>query len=282
MTELINIAHPFLSVEDFQRRVGRKLARLIHRLASKYPQLQKGCGTKRMLLALSVAWGLSDFAQAGNTAAFEHIDEALSPIACCGYQNAPSCGCVMVSGEPYFLSESESLLRFLWDGFAIFIDCQGIDAVTQHFFDVANVRQSKAYTVIQEDFQEEDTPLAQIDNSVDLEQSDESNEREQLYKGNELEQPNEQDGLMELTMTVIRIGDIEDIKHLEHLLGLMVDNKVADRCREMLIHHRTEHNRLMERNLLTERPHEYHFEGDVAQFIARGHGFVCEDRSKTK
>ena len=300
MTELINITHPFLSIEDFHRRVGRKLARLIHRLAGKYPQLQKGCGTKRMLLALSVAWGLSDFAQAGNTAAFEHIDEALSPIACCGYQNAPSCGCVMVSGEPYFLSESESLLRFLWDGFAIFIDCQGIDAVTQHFFDVADVRQSKAYTVIQEDFQEEDTPLAQIDNSVDLEQSDESNEREQLYKGsereqpykgneleqpykgNELEQLNEQDGLMELTMTAIRIGDIEDIKHLEHLIGLMVDNKVADRCREMLIHHRMEHNRLMERNLLTERPHEYHFEGDVAQFIARGHGFVCEDRSKTK
>ena len=55
MTELLNIAHPFLSVEDFRRRVGRRLTRLIHRLASKYPQLQNGCDTRRMLLALSVS-----------------------------------------------------------------------------------------------------------------------------------------------------------------------------------------------------------------------------------
>ena len=295
MTELINIAHPFLSVEDFQRRVGRKLARLIHRLASKYPQLQKGCGTKRMLLALSVAWGLSDFAQAGNTAAFEHIDEALSPIACCGYQNVPSCGCVMVSGEPYFLSESESLLRFLWDGFALFIDNQGTDVIVQHFFDFADRRQSKAYDVMGEDFNDSIAPdtfvaltkletPSHTETDISKEVTEERTALEQMAgERTALEQMAEErtaleqmddDNLVKLTKTTIRIGDMQEVKNLEHLLGLMVGNGVADRCRNMLVLWR------MERNNRTERPHEYHFEGDVAQFIARGHGFVCEDRRK--
>lgn len=132
MMELFNVAQPFLTVEDFRRRAGNKLARLIHRLAGKYPQLSKGCGRGSMLLALSVAWSMTGIAKTGNIAAFEHIDEALSPIECYGCVKAPPGGCITVEGQPYFIAESDSsTLHFLWDGFAIFIDHQGIEVVSQ-------------------------------------------------------------------------------------------------------------------------------------------------------
>lgn len=293
MTELLNIAHPFLSVEDFRRRVGRRLTRLIHRLASKYPQLQKGCDTRRMLLALSVAWGLTDFAQAGNASAFEHIDEALSPTEHCGCVRMPSCGCVMVSGQPYFLAEGESMLRFLWDGFALFIDNQGTDVIVQHFFDFADRRQSKAYAVMGEDCRDaltdRETPTnteTAISKGIIEERTalqliaEERTALQQIAEERTIpEQPTE-DNLVTLTKTTIRIGDMQEVKDLEHLLGLMVGNGVADRCREMLMSWR------MKRNYRAERPNEYHFDGSVGQFIAQGNGnidqFIARGDGKTK
>lgn len=317
MTELLNIAHPFLSVEDFQRRVGCRLTRLIHRLASKYPQLQQGCDPRRMLLALSVAWGLTDFAQAGNASAFEHIDEALSPTEHCGCVRMPSCGCVMVSGQPYFLAEGESMLRFLWDGFALFIDNQGTDAIVQHFFDFADRRQSKAYDVMGEDSNDSkeinatsiapDTSVAftkletppHTETAISKEVTEERTAIEQMAEERTaleqmagertaieqmagertaLEQMDE-DNLVKLTKTTIRIGDMQEVKNLEHLLGLMVGNEVADRCRNMLVRWR------MERNNRAERPNEYHFDGSVGQFIAQGNGnidqFIARGDGKT-
>ena len=318
MTELLNIAHPFLSVEDFRRRVGHRLARLIHRLASKYPQLQKSCGTRRMLLALSVAWGLTDFAQAGNTSAFEHIDEALSPTELCGCVRMPSCGCVMVSGQPYFLAEGESMLRFLWDGFALFIDNQGTDAIVQHFFDFADRRQSKAYDVMGEDcndseeindassssetsstaetastaetsvvlasqkmpsdaeattsqeMAEERTAIEQMagERTTIKQMAEERTTIKQMAGERTALEQMDEDNLVKLTKTTIRIGDMQEVKNLEHLLGLMVGNVVADRCREMLMVWR------MERNNRVERPNEFHFDGSVGQFIARGDGNI--------
>lgn len=154
MTYLVTINHPFQTVDDFHQRAGKRLASLIHRLASKYPQLPKRCGPRRMLLALSVAWALTGLAKDGNHAAFEHIDEALSPPMSYGCTMMPQGGCVMVEGEPFVIAEGEqAVLHFLWDGFAIFIDHEGTDSVGQTFFDFAECRQSKAYTAMGEDLE---------------------------------------------------------------------------------------------------------------------------------
>lgn len=151
MLELFNIAHPFLTVEEFQRRAGQRLGRLIHRLAGKYPQLISRCGRERVLMALSVAWGLSGVAKAGNVEAFAHIDDALQPQDILGCVKPPSCGCVMVEGEPFVIGpEEQPMLRFLWDGFTIFIDHEGVGVIKQVFFDLADLRQSKAYAVMGE------------------------------------------------------------------------------------------------------------------------------------
>lgn len=108
-----------------------------------------------MLLAVSVAWGLSGAAKAGDVDAFAHIDDALQPPVAWGCVKAPPGGCVMVEGEPFFISEGEQgMLRFLWDGFAIFIDHEGCERVRQEFFDLADLRQSKAYAVMGECNQE--------------------------------------------------------------------------------------------------------------------------------
>ena len=151
MAKMINISHPFLTVEEFQRRAGKRLGWLIHQLAGKYPQLISRCGTKRVLTAVSVAWGLSGMAKAGNVEAFAHIDEALQPQDIMGCVRQPPGGCVMVEGEPFIVSADEQpMLRFLWDGFAIFIDHEGVEVIGQVFFDLADLRQSKAYTVMRE------------------------------------------------------------------------------------------------------------------------------------
>ena len=155
MNTLLNIAHPFLTVEDFQQRAGRKLAKLIHRLAGKYPQLSKSCGVGRMLVAVSVAWGMTSAARAGNQAMLEHIDEALSPYQRMGYVMEPPGGCITVEGHPFLLADEEQAVRrFLWDGFAIFIDHEGTGNISQAFFDLADTHQWKAYTVMSEDNQE--------------------------------------------------------------------------------------------------------------------------------
>ena len=156
MEELINIPHPFLTVEDFRHRMGGKLAGMMHRLAGKYSQLMKSCGAKRMLVALSVAWGLTSAARAGNQEVFEHIDEAFSPCATASYVLAPPWGCVTVEGQPFYIGDHERAMeRFIWDGFTIFIDHEGIEAVNQMFFDFADRHQSKAYVVMNEYFREE-------------------------------------------------------------------------------------------------------------------------------
>ncbi len=154
MIELLTIHHPFQTVDDFHQRAGKRLASLIHRLASKYPQLPKRCGPRRMLLALSVAWALTGLAKDGNQAAFEHIDEALSPPMSYGCTMMPQGGCVMVEGEPFVIGEGEqAVLRFLWDVFTIFIDHEGTDSVGQPFFDFADTRQTEAYTAMGEDLE---------------------------------------------------------------------------------------------------------------------------------
>lgn len=160
MEELVNIAHPFQTVEEFQLRAGDKQAGLIHRLAGKYPQLLKRCGMKRVLLAVSVAWALTDVAKAGDMEVFDHIDEALSPIGEYGCVKTPASGCVMVEGQPFYINEGEDcMLRFLWDGFTIFIDHEGIAMVQQIFFDIADLRQSKAYAVMGEEVGPPPKPL---------------------------------------------------------------------------------------------------------------------------
>jgi len=156
MEELINIKHPFLTVEDFRHRTGDKLGKMIHRLAGKYSQLMESCGLKRMLVALSVAWGLTSAARAGNQEVFEHIDEAFAPCATASYVLAPPWGCVTVEGQPFYIGDHERAMeRFIWDGFTIFIDHEGIEAVNQMFFDFADRHQSEAYVVMNEYFREE-------------------------------------------------------------------------------------------------------------------------------
>lgn len=160
MEELVKIAHPFQTVEEFQLRAGDKRARLIHRLAGMYPQLLKRCGVKRVLLAVSVAWALTDVAKAGDMEVFDHIDDALSPIGEYGCFRSPANGCVMVNGQPFYINEGEdSMLRFLWDGFTIFIDHEGVAVVQQVFFDIADLRQSKAYDVMGEEMEPPPMPL---------------------------------------------------------------------------------------------------------------------------
>lgn len=58
---------------------------------------------------------------------------------------------VMVEGVPFIITEEEpGIRRFLWDGFAIFIDHEGIENISQPFFDLADTHQWKAYSVIGE------------------------------------------------------------------------------------------------------------------------------------
>lgn len=94
MRVLANIAHPFQTVEEFQQLAGKRLGKLIHQLAGKYPQLQASCGMKRVLFAVSVAWELTVIAKAGNEEPFAYIDDALSPDQSMGYIMEPLHGCI--------------------------------------------------------------------------------------------------------------------------------------------------------------------------------------------
>ena len=156
MAELLHISHPFLSAEDLSRRVGSKSARQIRRLRGKYPQLAPGCGTGGMLLALSVAWGMTEAARNGNHSMIQHIDAALTPYQRLGYIVEPPGGCITVGEKPYYFVEGEQdgMMGFLWDGFAIFIENEPQGSIAQPFFDLAERHQRKAYSVIGEDCRE--------------------------------------------------------------------------------------------------------------------------------
>lgn len=266
MPELMNIAHPFLTVDDFRRRVGKKLARLIHRLAGRYPQLHERCGRGRMLLALSVAWGMSGMAQAGDIAAFDHIDEALQPIVCLGGIKPPPSGYILVEGQPYHIDEgTPSELRFLWDGFAIFIDSQGVEVVSQVFFDIAASRVKEAYGVMDEENREMQLLSSQAEVSVEQEDS------EGQMSGRVVCEPVEkkQKSLaLRMVETAIENGDIQAIEQLELQLLLQEGDEEADACRRKLTQRRKE---LYE---MRKHPAEYHFNGSVGQFIARGNGVL--------
>lgn len=149
MKVLANIAHPFQTVEEFQQLAGKRLGMLIHHLAGKYPQLQASCGIKRVLVCVSVAWELMGIAKAGNEEPFAYIDDALSPVQSMGCFMEPAHGCVMVAGQPFYIPDEERfMLHFVWDGFAIFIDNEGVEMVKQAFFDFADSRQTMAYKVL--------------------------------------------------------------------------------------------------------------------------------------
>lgn len=151
MRTIIKITHPFESVEEFQKLVGLRLSGMIHRLAGRYPQLVSSCGIRRVLIAVSVAWSLSAAARDGNMEAFAHIDEALQPPSSFGCVMQPPNGYVMVDGQPFVISsEEQSMLRFLWDGFTIFIDGEGVGKIKQDFFDFADHQQKEAYAVMRE------------------------------------------------------------------------------------------------------------------------------------
>ena len=151
MRTIIKITHPFESVEEFQKLVGLRLSGMIHRLAGRYPQLVSSCGIRRVLIAVSVAWSLSAAARDGNVEAFDHIDEALQPPSSFGCVMQPPNGYVMVEGQPFVISsEEQSMLRFLWDGFTIFIDGEGVGKIKQDFFDFADHQQKEAYSVMRE------------------------------------------------------------------------------------------------------------------------------------
>lgn len=244
MNILLNIAHPFLTMEDFQQRAGRKLTRLIRRLAGKYPQLSKSCGKGAMLVALSVAWGMTSAARAGNHTMLEHIDAALSPCQKTGYVMEPPGGCITVEGQPFLLGEEEHAMRsFLWDGFAIFIDHEGIGNISQAFFDLADLRQTKAYTVMNEEMR--------------ADKADNVSQNEPIQS---------QTTLSRMVETAISIGDMQAVKDLELLLGTLEGDKEASRCRKRLTQWR------MERN--NRALQEFHFNGTVEQFIARGDGYM--------
>ncbi len=160
MAELLHISHPFLTAEDFRLRVGRKLARLIKRLARKYPGLTASLGVEAVLLPLSVAWGMKAAAREGNQALIAHIDAALMPCRSGGRVVEPPGGCVTVEGKPFFFlpDEPADTRNFLWDGFAIFIENEPTGTISQPFFDLADAHQRKAYAVMGEDSREELSP----------------------------------------------------------------------------------------------------------------------------
>lgn len=279
MRTLLTISNPFQTVDEFQQRAGKRLGALIHRLASKYPQLPKHCGTKRMLLALSVAWALAALAKEGEPSTFEHIDEALSPPMRFDCVVCPPCGCVMVEGTPFFIAEEEqAVLRFLWDGFAIFIDHEGADCVGQIYFDFADTRQSKAYSAMQEE-------VRVVKNEEERAKSVDSvgepfpvRENPQPCPPKEKQEDSvppppalpQREYLAELVDSVVSLGDERTIRalltdfsylpvsdaYLEHLRGIL-KSRLAD----------------FTANTQSKAPEtHYHLMGNVGQLIARGDG----------
>lgn len=306
MQEVLTIRHPFQSVEEFQRRAGTKLGRLVHRLASKYPQLQKSCGLKPMLVTLSVAWGLSGLAKAGNFAAFEHIDEALSPpLSAWGCAMTPPWGCITVEGQPFFIAESEQgMLQFLWDDFAIFIDYEGPEVVSQPFFDFADNRQTLAYKAMREEeaTKEETTEVAAITEEVITEEAiteeaiteemetDEPNEstlpettlrdttlRESTEKTKESATKTTHDSLAKLVKGVMTYGNEQEVKDLLHIFAYIDHpDKQTEHQRGILLNHL--------RDLACRIPcaaeNHYYFENNVGQVITKGNGYIKESKQQ--
>ena len=270
MKKLLTINNPFQTVDEFHQRAGKQLGSLIHRLAGKYPQLTQRCGTRRMLLALSVAWALTSLAKAGDREAFEHIDEALSPPTVCGSVTAPSWGCVMVQGVPFFIVEEEqAMLRFLWDGFTIFIDHEGTECVGQSFFDFAESRQTEAYPVMGEE--SACMPVGEITEEHDI-----CEETAGKTEAAPTPQPESQQEnvcyLTEMVEGVLKYGDVQDVRNLLSNLNFIArhDDRL-DRLRMRLLCRLRD---LTARNGMVAENH-YRFDSSVGQVITRGDGFIA-------
>lgn len=303
MSNLLTINHPFRTVEDFRRTAGWRLASRIHRLARKYPHPAGGRASKRMLLALSVAWALTALAKAGDNAAFEHIDEALSPCSLHGCVCMPQGGCVVVEGVPFYIAEGEqAVLHFLWDGFTIFIDHEGTACVEQHFFDFADARQSKAYSAMGEDAaQSADLPSAPAP-SVPHRESIPAPHRESIpaphresipapHRASPLPlpkptaceaptpqpqqestaEPNGRPYLAEMVQSVVAYGSEQDIRNLLASFGYLPHHDShTDHLRGILL------QKLKERAMqqAASAGNHYNFTGSVGQFVARGNGYM--------
>ena len=290
MAELVTINHPFQTVDDFHQRAGKRLGTLIHRLASKYPQLSKRCGTRRVLLALSVAWALTGLAKDGNLSAFEHIDEALSPPTSFGCTTMPRGGCVMVEGQPFVIGEGEQVvLRFLWDGFTIFIDYEGTDNVGQPFFDFADTRQTQAYTAMGEEAEDSEASEVLGDSEAKHEEqsaAEAKHPKALLFEpSSRTEAPQQGNAsldsrkyLAEMVEGVASLGGEHEIRsllasfsyiprhddYIDHLRGILLQ-----RLAELLI------------RLPMVAENHFHFDHDVGQVITKGNGyFGCNDLPK--
>lgn len=148
----LNIKYLFASADDILARLGATTCRLLKRLARKYAALQKWCSREQMLLAVSLAWGLTAEAENGNVGAFLHIDEAmhLRQVIDCQMVPAPHFGgTVMVKGIPFYFEEKDHVMeRFFWDSFALMIEhSERAAEIGQYFYDVAETHQWKAYEV---------------------------------------------------------------------------------------------------------------------------------------
>lgn len=273
MAELVTIDHPFQTVDDFHQRAGKRLGTLIHRLASKYPQLSKRCGTRRVLLALSVAWALTGLAKDGNLSAFEHIDEALSPPTSFGCTTMPRGGCVMVEGQPFVIGEGEQVvLRFLWDGFTIFIDYAGTDNVGQPFFDFADTRQTRAYTAMGEETEGKgDEESAETTESKDKKTTITAGAQDD---SSSIPLPCSLDSrkyLAELVEGVASLGDEREIRNLLASFSYIPrHDDYIDHLRGILLQRLAE---LLARLPMVAENH-FHFDHDVGQVITKGNGYL--------
>lgn len=266
MSNLLTINHPFRTVEDFRRTAGQRLASLIHRLAGKYPHPAGGRASKRMLLALSVAWALTALAKAGDNAAFEHIDEALSPGSLHGCVCMPQGGCVVVEGVPFYIAEGEqAVLHFLWDGFTIFIDHEGTACVEQHFFDFADARQSKAYSAMGEDASACSAEPSAPAPSAPHRENIPAPHRENTSG------PTGRSYLAEMVQGVVSYGSEQDIRNLLANFGYLPHHDShTDHLRSILL------QKLKETAMqkMASAGNHYNFTGSVGQVVARGNGYM--------
>ncbi len=204
MRELFNISHPFLTVEDFERRTGSRQARLIHRLAGKYPMLPTRSGRERMLMALSVAWEMACAAMENRRELLWDIDQALTPYHSLGYVLEPPGGCVAVEHRPFVIIDDDEpgIRNFLWDGFAIFIELEGTDHINQDFFDLAEKHQCKAYIVMGEERTMEHS------NNNDNQQTEDSVKETNIRQKSNIQNTNNQQSTVNSSETASSPGEI--------------------------------------------------------------------------
>ena len=158
MLNKLNIKYLFASLDDISQRIGARMARLLRRLARKYAALGRCCSREQMLLAVSLAWGLSAEAENGNVGAFLHIDQAMHLCQNFDRYAIPAdgmLGAIVVEGNPFYFREDDEMdgvmEHFLWDSFALMLECsEKAGEIGQYFYDVADRHQWKAYEVVSE------------------------------------------------------------------------------------------------------------------------------------